>query len=180
MLITDPESKPLVMIWLLEAGPVRGQKGLVFTQSMENANRLEELLAAYLGNSHDVKQYSSEMKPAERKRTRKDLENGKTRLLICSDLIARGMDLPSVQFIISYDAPLDMRKYVHRAGRTARAGREGSAWTLVEKQQVRHFKEMMRESGQLEKVKRVKLTDHDLEQFKASYEVGIPTRGIGT
>jgi ATP-dependent RNA helicase DDX51/DBP6 len=56
--------------------------------------------------------------------------------LICSDLIARGIDLPSVTHVISYDAPVDMRKYVHRVGRTARAGREGTAWTLVEKQEV--------------------------------------------
>jgi superfamily II DNA/RNA helicase len=57
--------------------------------------------------------------------------------LICSDLIARGIDLPSVSHVISYDAPVDMRKYVHRVGRTARAGKEGTAWTLVEKQEVR-------------------------------------------
>lgn len=38
--------------------------------------------------------------------------------------------------VISYDAPVDMRKYVHRVGRTARAGREGDAWTLLEKQEV--------------------------------------------
>jgi ATP-dependent RNA helicase DDX51/DBP6 len=37
---------------------------------------------------------------------------------------------------VSYDIPLDMRKYVHRVGRTARAGRDGTAWTLVEKQEV--------------------------------------------
>jgi ATP-dependent RNA helicase DDX51/DBP6 len=56
--------------------------------------------------------------------------------LVCSDLIARGIDLPSVEHVVSYDIPLDMRKYVHRVGRTARAGRDGTAWTLVEKQEV--------------------------------------------
>lgn len=56
--------------------------------------------------------------------------------LVCSDLIARGMDLPSVAHVVSYDIPLDMRKYVHRVGRTARAGRSGTAWSLVENQEV--------------------------------------------
>lgn len=56
--------------------------------------------------------------------------------LVCSDVIARGMDLPVVEHVISYDTPIDMRKYVHRVGRTARAGRAGTAWTLVEKQEV--------------------------------------------
>lgn len=46
------------------------------------------------------------------------------------------MDLPTVEHVVSYDTPVDMRKYVHRVGRTARAGRSGTAWTLVEKQEV--------------------------------------------
>ena len=46
------------------------------------------------------------------------------------------MDLPTVEYVVSYDVPLDIRKYVHRVGRTARAGRAGTAWTLVEKQEV--------------------------------------------
>jgi len=58
--------------------------------------------------------------------------------LVCSDLIARGMDLPTVNHVVSYDIPLDMRKYVHRVGRTARAGRSGTAWSLVENQEVSH------------------------------------------
>jgi hypothetical protein len=57
--------------------------------------------------------------------------------LICSDLIARGIDLPHVSHVISYDIPADMRKYVHRVGRTARAGKTGDAWSLVEDQEVR-------------------------------------------
>jgi ATP-dependent RNA helicase DDX51/DBP6 len=56
--------------------------------------------------------------------------------LICSDLISRGMDIPHVSHVINYDVPIDIRKYVHRVGRTARAGREGDAWSLVEEQEV--------------------------------------------
>lgn len=56
--------------------------------------------------------------------------------LICSDLISRGIDISHVSHVVSYDTPVDMRKYVHRVGRTARAGRDGDAWTLVEEQEV--------------------------------------------
>ncbi len=56
--------------------------------------------------------------------------------LICSDLISRGIDIEHVTHVINYDVPVDMRKYVHRVGRTARAGRTGDAWTLVEEQEV--------------------------------------------
>lgn len=57
--------------------------------------------------------------------------------LVASDLISRGIDIAHVAHVVSYDAPVDMRKYVHRVGRTARAGRKGDAWTLVEEQEVR-------------------------------------------
>lgn len=57
--------------------------------------------------------------------------------LVCSDLISRGIDISHVSHVVSYDSPVDMRKYVHRVGRTARAGRTGDAWSLVEEQEVR-------------------------------------------
>ena len=57
--------------------------------------------------------------------------------LVCSDLISRGIDISHVSHVVSYDVPVDFRKYVHRVGRTARAGRAGDAWTLVEEQEVR-------------------------------------------
>lgn len=46
------------------------------------------------------------------------------------------MDISHVSHVVNYDAPIDIRKYVHRVGRTARAGREGDSWTLVEEQEV--------------------------------------------
>ena len=91
---------------------------------------------------------------------------------MCSDLISRGIDISHVSHVVSYDAPIDMRKYVHRVGRTARAGRDGSAWTLVEDQEARHFKMMMREAEHLSKLAKVKVTaETDLEPLLPHYEV---------
>jgi ATP-dependent RNA helicase DDX51/DBP6 len=59
--------------------------------------------------------------------------------LVCSDLISRGLDITHVAHVVSYDVPIDVRKYVHRVGRTARAGRHGEAWTLVEEQEANSF-----------------------------------------
>lgn len=88
---------------------------------------------------------------------------------MCSDVIARGLDLPSVSNVISYDTPVDLRKYVHRVGRTARAGREGTAWTLVEKQEALHFKGMMRSAGREKSLKKVKVKEEDLSGYKEAY-----------
>lgn len=61
--------------------------------------------------------------------------------LVCSDVISRGVDVSHVSHVVSYDAPVEIRKYVHRVGRTARAGRAGDAWTLVEEQEVLYLLE---------------------------------------
>lgn len=54
-------------------------------------------------------------------------------------MISRGLDLPSVGHIVNYDVPPSVQAYVHRVGRTARAGKTGHAWTLIEKKEGRWF-----------------------------------------
>ena len=56
--------------------------------------------------------------------------------IICSDAMARGMDIDNVKYVISYDPPPYIKTYVHRIGRTARAGKVGSAITLLQKKEV--------------------------------------------
>lgn len=97
--------------------------------------------------------------------------------MICSDLIARGIDLDSVDTVVSYDVPLYMKKYIHRVGRTARAGRDGDAYTLVEQQEARHFKEMLRKSGHLSEVKNVKVPRPTLEPFLEDYQTALSDLG---
>lgn len=93
--------------------------------------------------------------------------------LICSDVVARGIDLPTTTTVVSYDVPLDMRKYVHRVGRTARAGRAGTAWTLIEKQEARRFKGILKGAGHDGNVKKLKVQETDLEQYQESYKVSF-------
>jgi ATP-dependent RNA helicase DDX51/DBP6 len=64
-----------------------------------------------------------------------------------------------------------MRKYVHRAGRTARAGRVGDTWSLVEEQEARHFKDMLKQADHAKRVKRVRLGEKELDPLMPSYEV---------
>ena len=82
-----------------------------------------------------------------RRKALRQLESGALRLLVCSDTLARGIDVSCLDGVISYDAPSHLKTYVHRVGRTARAGRAGTAVTLVEERQGKAFTKMLRDGG---------------------------------
>ena len=63
-------------------------------------------------------------------------KSGQLPILVSTDVGSRGLDIPSVEIVLNYDVPLDARDYVHRIGRTARAGRSGFALTLMTEMDV--------------------------------------------
>jgi len=181
--VTTTELKPLVLFHIVMEHKIRN--ALVFTKSTESTGRLLKLWESFeaqrLSGSTPqdmpvdqtpivAKAFSSDLTPAQRKSILADFRNGTVSILICSDLISRGIDIPSITHVISYDVPLDIRKYVHRSGRTARAGREGSAWTLLEEQEARHFKLMLKEVGHLVRVKKVRIGEEKLAGIRQCYQ----------
>ncbi|KAN0044988.1 hypothetical protein ACTA71_006515 [Dictyostelium dimigraforme] len=108
------------------------QKGLeppilIFTQSKERAHDLfQELI--FDGINVDV--IHSERTQFQRDTIVKKFRMGKIWVLICTELMARGMDFKGVNFVINFDFPHTLASYIHRIGRTGRAGRPGVAYTL--------------------------------------------------
>ncbi|OCB89939.1 DEAD-domain-containing protein [Sanghuangporus baumii] len=183
---TSTSRKPLMLFHLVHKRNVTN--ALVFTKSAESTARLVKLFEyfeeAYFGSleiQHTERRriiaqaYSSDLPPGERKNILERFKKQETDILVCSDLVARGMDIPHVTHVVSYDAPVDIRKYVHRAGRTARAGRAGDAWTLVEEQEAKFFKDMLRDagSGRLERVARLRVRDAELKDMEESYDIAL-------
>ncbi|KAF5545510.1 ATP-dependent RNA helicase dbp6 [Fusarium mexicanum] len=107
---------------------------LIFTKSNESALRLSRLLALLDPSLADhIGTLTSTTPTHIRRKTLRAFSTASSpiRLLIASDLVARGIDLPNLDHVINYDLPPSVAGYVHRVGRTARAGRSGCAWTLV-------------------------------------------------
>jgi superfamily II DNA/RNA helicase len=80
------------------------------------------------------------MSQRDRNRTLQGLRQGRTRVLVATDVAARGLDVPGISHVINFDLPRQAEDYVHRIGRTGRAGREGIAISLAahfEKRQIR-------------------------------------------
>uniref|UniRef100_A0A8D1NSH0 ATP-dependent RNA helicase n=1 Tax=Sus scrofa TaxID=9823 RepID=A0A8D1NSH0_PIG len=135
--------KPLVILHLILE--MNFSRVLCFTNSRENSHRLFLLVQAFGGVT--VAEFSSRYGPGQRKTILKQFEQGKIQLLISTDATARGIDVQGVQLVLNYDAPQYLRTYVHRVGRTARAGKSGQAFTLLLKVQERRFLRMLEEGG---------------------------------
>ncbi|KAG2110952.1 P-loop containing nucleoside triphosphate hydrolase protein [Suillus discolor] len=176
MIICEAPQKPLMLFHLVHNHSVRN--ALVFTKSSESASRLVRLFeffeaAISSGNPIVVRSYSSDLPANERRTILEKFKAQEIHLLICSDLISRGIDISHVSHVVSYDAPVDIRKYVHRVGRTARAGRTGDAWTLVEEQEAHYFKSMLRSAGHLERVRRMRISEKDTVSLLSAYETSL-------
>ncbi|KAI9319299.1 P-loop containing nucleoside triphosphate hydrolase protein [Dichotomocladium elegans] len=87
-----------------------------------------------------------DMKQNERKETYESFGRAKTGILLCTDVAARGLDMPHVDHIIQYDPPVDIRDYVHRAGRTARLGQSGNATIFLLPSEMEYV-EMLKAQG---------------------------------
>ncbi|XP_027747900.1 ATP-dependent RNA helicase DDX51 [Empidonax traillii] len=139
----DLNSKPLLLLYFMLT--MKFTRVLCFTNSREASHRLFLLVQAFGGVT--VAEFSSRLPPSERQRTIKEFEQGKIQLLISTDATARGIDVKGVNYVINYDAPQFIRTYIHRVGRTARAGKAGVAFSLVLRIQERRFLRMLRDAG---------------------------------
>jgi ATP-dependent RNA helicase DeaD len=88
---------------------------------------------------------NGDMNQAQRERTVDQIKSGKSSILVATDVVARGLDIPRISLVINYDLPGDNEAYVHRIGRTGRAGREGTAISFVrprEMYSLRHYERL--------------------------------------
>lgn len=113
---------------------------LIFANSNEAAVRLARLLALLSPHLAPlIGTLTSTTRTSERRKTLHAFAARKLRILVASSLIERGIHLANLDHVVSYDMPKSVQSYVHRVGRTARAGRSGHAWTLFTKPEAGWF-----------------------------------------
>lgn len=98
---------------------------------------VDELTAMLTGRGHWAEAIHGGMNQSQRDRVMNSFRSGQTELLVATDVAARGLDIPSVSHVVNYDLPMSPEVYVHRIGRTGRAGREGSAITVIDPREQR-------------------------------------------
>ncbi|MBD1135643.1 DEAD/DEAH box helicase [Pelagibacterales bacterium SAG-MED47] len=101
---------------------------LVFVKTKHSADKIVKRLKF---DSHSADAIHGNLRQSKRDRVINGFRNGKSRILIATDVAARGLDIPLIQHVINYDLPQVPEDYIHRIGRTGRAGKEGSALTFL-------------------------------------------------
>jgi ATP-dependent RNA helicase DDX51/DBP6 len=114
---------------------------LIFTKSTESASRLSHLLGVLLPPTfkNHLKTMTRALTADASRKLLKSFSSGAVKILIASDAASRGLDIPDITHVINYDLPTSITSYVHRVGRTARAGKTGQAWTLFTKTEAAWF-----------------------------------------
>jgi ATP-dependent RNA helicase RhlE len=139
----EKSDKRRALSWLIQSGDWR--QVLVFTRTKHGANRLASQLeddgltaAAIHGNKSQ----------AARTRALADFKANRVRVLVATDIAARGLDIDQLPHVVNYELPDVAEHYVHRIGRTGRAGREGVAVSLVSGDERASLKSIERLLGQ--------------------------------
>jgi len=108
--------------------PDNVSQALVFRRTKAGVDRLVSDLRR---NRYDAEGIHSDMTQIQRERVIQKFRAKRLRLLVATNVASRGLDIPAVSHVINYDMPDNLEEYVHRIGRTARAGRRGTAVTFV-------------------------------------------------
>lgn len=124
------QHKTALLLDLLEGenGKESLAKVLVFTRTRRGSERLSHILKA---RNHKVNRIHADRTQPQREAALRDFREGRARVLVATDIAARGLDVDAVSHVINYDVPAAPEDYVHRVGRTGRAGKQGQAITIV-------------------------------------------------
>ncbi|KAI8558714.1 hypothetical protein RHMOL_Rhmol04G0118500 [Rhododendron molle] len=121
----------------------KGGKCIVFTQTKRDADRL----AYSMQRSFKCEALHGDISQNQRERTLSGFRDGRFNVLVATDVAARGLDVPNVDLIIHYELPSTSEIFVHRSGRTGRAGKKGNAILIYSSKQIRDVRLIERDVG---------------------------------
>ncbi|XP_045458824.1 probable ATP-dependent RNA helicase Dbp73D [Melitaea cinxia] len=168
--VCTAEEKPLILYHFLSNQ--KWDKTLCFTNSAQSAHRLTVLLGTWGKGNIKVAELSAALNRTNREKVLKKFNHSEIDVIISTDALARGIDIPDCNYVVSYDPPRNIKTYVHRIGRTGRAGRKGNAVTILVHNQMQMFKEILQSGGKNE-IPELKIDQDILNQLIESYENAI-------
>ncbi len=163
---SDPKAKRLALRALV--GMAQVKNGIVFCNRKSEVDTVAKSLRSH---GFDAAAIHGDLDQSVRTRTLDAFRKGELRLLVASDVAARGLDIPDVSHVFNYDVPHHADDYIHRIGRTGRAGKTGEAYMIVTPADGRAFDKVLKLIG--ESPEEVKL---DVDWSTVGEERGRPER----
>ncbi len=139
VILTDKSAKPNLLVEVLETETT--DRVLVFTRTKHGADKVVRALQKSGFGAEAIHGNKSQN---QRERVLADFRNGKLRILIATDIAARGIDVDGVSHVVNYDLPNIPESYVHRIGRTARAGADGIAISFCDHEEAPFLRDIER------------------------------------
>lgn len=140
----------------------KAERTIVFVQTKRNCDRVAADLRE-LGV--DAQAIHGDIPQDKRERTLNRLHSGKTSVLVATNLAARGLHVDGLDLVVHYEPPIDGKTYLHRSGRTARAGNDGLVVTLVEWNQEHTVRLLQKEAGLYEPIVKMFSNDERLDNL---------------
>ncbi|MGM7724183.1 DEAD/DEAH box helicase [Metabacillus sp. Hm71] len=162
---TDRRKQETLLHLLQEDRPFLG---IIFCRTKIRAKKLHQAL---LTNGYLVEELHGDLTQAKREKAMKQFREAKIQLLVATDVAARGLDVEGVTHVYNYDIPHDVESYIHRIGRTGRAGGVGVAYTLVapkDRDFLRMIEKGINQSLEKRVIEGVSLPDRDGYEVKRS------------
>ena len=107
-----------------------------------SVRRVNDLYDAMIADNYPVCQIHSGLDKSDRLKSYQEFKTGNQRVLISSNVTARGIDIQQVSTVINFDVPKDINTYLHRIGRSGRWGRKGTAINFVTKKDIKHLRDI--------------------------------------
>ncbi|VVC26320.1 Helicase superfamily 1/2, ATP-binding domain,DEAD/DEAH box helicase domain,P-loop containing [Cinara cedri] len=171
MVLCPEENKPLTLYHLIRSKSLK--RVICFVKSKLEVHRLARLLCklSELDTNNSplrVNEISSDVSQKVHSKYIKQFSAGKIDVLICTDSLARGIDIDQISCVILYNVPKYPKNYIHRIGRTARAGHKGKAITFVIPEHEQLFHKVLYSAGKTS-VKNIIVDVSNLEQYEQMY-----------
>jgi ATP-dependent RNA helicase DeaD len=120
-------------------------RSLIFRRTKIGVDRLTAQLQQ---SGVPARAIHGDLRQSQRDRVMTDFRSGTLEFLVATNVAARGLDIPDIEHVINYDVPQNAEEYIHRIGRTARAGKEGSSYTFVSEWELAEWDTIVRAVGQ--------------------------------
>jgi ATP-dependent RNA helicase RhlE len=163
------ERKTALLLELMRRGIV--EDAIVFTRTKHRANRVAEFLERQGVAAARIHGNRSQ---AQRTAALAGFKSGQHKILVATDIAARGIDVEELGHVVNFDVPVEPAAYVHRVGRTARAGATGDAFTFVSSEEEEDLRAIERVLGS--RLPRVTLPDFDATTPRSDERLEVPLR----